>query len=130
MPVAPDYMKRAARKALDIREDLPASRKYGTLVGLARANQIANGDNISVNTLLRMRSYLLRAKDAYTTAKAQNKTAENSKAIGAYLLWGGPRALAWVNQQLKQQEFSMPKGKGQRGGMKKKKKGGKGSKRG
>ena len=79
MPVAPDYMKRAARKALDIREDLPASRKYGTLVGLARANQIANGDNISVNTLLRMRSYLLRAKDAYTTAKAQNKTAENSK---------------------------------------------------
>jgi hypothetical protein len=28
-------------------------------------------------------------------------TAENSKAIGAYLLWGGPRALSWANDQIK-----------------------------
>ena len=93
MPVAPKYIADAAKKALEIRKDLPPSRQYGTLVGLARANQLANGENISQDTLVRMRSYLLRARANYRTAK--------SKAIGAYLLWGGPRALAWVEQQLK-----------------------------
>lgn len=101
MPVAPKYMADAAKKALEIREELPPSRKYGTAVGLARANQLVNGENLSINTLVRMRSYLLRARENYRSAKSQNKTAENSKAIGAYLLWGGPRALAWVNEQLK-----------------------------
>jgi hypothetical protein len=101
MPVAPKYIADAAKKALEIRKELPPSRQYGTLVGLARANQLANGENISDDTLLRMRSYLLRARANYRSAKSQGKTAENSKAIGAYLLWGGPRALAWVEQQLK-----------------------------
>jgi hypothetical protein len=101
MPVAPKYIADAAKKALEIRKELPPSRQYGTLVGLARANQLANGENISDQTLVRMRSYLLRAKENYRSAKSQGRTAKNSKAIGAYLLWGGPRALAWVNEQLK-----------------------------
>jgi hypothetical protein len=100
MAVAPDYMKTAARKALDDREDLPPSRKYGTLVGLARANQIANGDNLSLSTLLRMRSYLSRARQNYDKAKAQGLDNKTSKAIGAFGLWGGPRALPWVNKQI------------------------------
>ena len=108
MPVAPKYIADAAKKALEIRKELPPSRQYGTLVGLARANQLANGENLSEDTLVRMRSYLLRARANYRTAKSQGKTAENSKAIGAYLLWGGPRALAWVEQQLKtRQENNM-----------------------
>lgn len=101
MPVAPDYMRDAARKALEIRKELPKSRQYGTLVGLARANQIVNGDNLSLRTLVRMRSYLIRARENYRTAKDKGLTAENSKAIGAYLLWGGPRALNWANEQIK-----------------------------
>ncbi len=102
MPVAPKYMADAAKKALEIREELPPSRKYGTAVGLARANQLVNGDNLSPSTLVRMRSYLLRARPNYLQAKNQGRTIKNSKAIGAYLLWGGPRALSWVNSQLKQ----------------------------
>jgi len=101
MPVAPDYMRKAARKALDIRKELPPSRQYGTRVGLARANQIANGDNLSLSTLVRMRSYLIRARENYRTARDKGLTAENSKAIGAYLLWGGPRALNWANGEIK-----------------------------
>jgi len=101
MPVAPDYMRKAARKGLEIRKDLPPSRQYGTRVGLARANQIANGENLSLRTLVRMRSYLIRARENYRTAKGKGLTAENSKAIGAYLLWGGPRALSWANEQIK-----------------------------
>jgi DNA-directed RNA polymerase subunit K/omega len=101
MPVAPDYIRKVAKRALEIREELSPSRQAGTRVGLARANQLANGDNVSIQTLLRMRSYLLRAKQNYTEAKRQGKTAENSKAILAYMLWGGTRALPWVNRELK-----------------------------
>jgi len=101
MPVAPGFMKDAARRALEIREKLPPSRRYGTLTGLKRARQIINGDNLSLSTLVRMRSYLLRARPNYRKAKSEGKTAETSKAIGAYDLWGGLKALAWANNQIK-----------------------------
>jgi len=100
MPVAPGYIRNVAREALDIRETLPKSRQAGTLVGLARANQLANGDNLSEETLVRMRSYLIRARENYRQAKRAGLNASNSKAIQAYMLWGGPRALTWVNEQL------------------------------
>jgi hypothetical protein len=101
MPVAPDYIAKAARSALDARERVPPSRRAGTPVGIARANQLARGDNISINTLVRMRSYLERAESAYKTARGKGLDISTSKAIQAYYLWGGPRALAWVNAELK-----------------------------
>ena len=100
MPVAPKPVRDAARKALDARENVAPSRRAGTRVGLARANQLANGDNVSYATLRRMRSYLLRAKENYDNAREQGLNIENSKAIQAYYLWGGPRALTWVNREL------------------------------
>lgn len=101
MPVAPKYIRDVAKEGLEIRETLPPSRKAGTLVGLARANQLANGENLSLSTLIRMRSYLVRAKQNYLEAKSRGLDATNSKAIQAYMLWGGPRALPWVNEQIK-----------------------------
>lgn len=101
MPVAPDYIRNVAKRVLQARSELPPSRRAGTPVGIARANQLANGDNLSIQTLLRMRSYLSRAKENYTRAKARGLTREDSKAIQAYELWGGPRALAWVNRELR-----------------------------
>ena len=100
MPVAPKYIADQAKKALEIRETLPKSRQAGTLVGLARANQLANGDNLSKETLVRMRSYLIRAREDYRQAKSRGLNASNSKAIQAYMLWGGPRALTWANEQI------------------------------
>tara|TARA_R100000664_G_C2643658_1_gene67487 strand:- start:53 stop:367 length:315 start_codon:yes stop_codon:yes gene_type:complete len=100
MPVAPKYMADAARRALEARENAPASRRAGTLVGLARANQLVNGDNLSLSTLIRMRSYLIRARQNYRDAKSKGLNENNSKAIQAYLMWGGPRALPWVSDQI------------------------------
>jgi len=100
MPVAPADIRKVAREALEIRSTLPKSRQAGTLVGLARANQLANGDNLSEQTLIRMRSYLLRARQDYRNAKRAGLDASNSKAIQSYMLWGGPKALTWVNSQL------------------------------
>ena len=104
MPVAPQNLRQAARRALEARDSVPPSRKAGTPVGLARANQLANGDNLSLETLRRMRSYLERAEPAYREARAQGKSIEESKSIMAYYLWGGPQALAWVNQQIRKLE--------------------------
>ena len=100
MPVAPNYIAKVAKEALEIRKTLPKSRQAGTPVGLARANQLANGENLSEQTLIRMRSYLIRAREDYRKAKRAGLNASNSKAIQAYMLWGGPRALTWVNSQL------------------------------
>ena len=100
MPVPPKQVRDNAKKALEARDKVPPSRKAGTAVGLARANQLAKGENISEATLLRMRSYLLRAKFDYRQARERGLNMENSKAIQAYYLWGGPAALPWVNAQL------------------------------
>jgi len=100
MAVAPADVRKIARKALDIRETLPKSRRAGTLVGLARANQLAKGEEVTLQTLLRMRSYLLRARANYRNAKSQGKTAENSKAIQAYMLWGSTPGLRWAQRQI------------------------------
>jgi hypothetical protein len=100
MPIPPKEVQTAARRALDARENVPPSRKAGTLVGLARANQLANGENVSADTLLRIWSYLSRAKFDYDRAKQQGLDLESSKAIQAYYLWGGPAALAWVRHEL------------------------------
>ena len=101
MPVAPTYIRDAARRGLDARDSVSPSKKAGTLVGLARANQLARGDNVSINTLVRMRSYLERARENYDLAREQGLNEKTSKAIQAYYLWGGPRAITWVNAELK-----------------------------
>jgi len=100
MPIPPQSVRKAAQRAIDARNNVPASRKAGTPVGVKRASDLARGANISPNTLLRMRSYLLRAKKNYIDAREQGKNMENSKAIQAYYLWGGPAALTWVNSEL------------------------------
>lgn len=100
MPVAPANVRKIAREALKIRESLPKSRQAGTRVGLARANQLASGENLSEQTLIRMRSYLLRAREDYRNAKRAGLNASNSKAIQAYMLWGSTAGLRWVNSQL------------------------------
>ena len=101
MPVAPSFARNAAKKALKEREELPASRQAGTRVGLARANQLANGDNLSLDTLKRMVSFIARHKQNYRDAKAKGLDNKTSKVIQAMNLWGGVRAQSWAQEQIK-----------------------------
>ena len=96
MPVPPDYVRKAAQRALDVRETLAPSNRAGTSVGLARARDLARGANVSDETINRMISYLSRTEKAYKEAKAKGRTIQDSKQILATYLWGGPRALAWA----------------------------------
>ena len=101
MPVPPDYIRNAARKALKDREELPPSRRAGTLVGLRRANQLASGDDVSYDVLKRMRSFIARHRGNYDRAKAKDLDNKTSKVIQAMNLWGGIRAFAWATKELK-----------------------------
>ena len=64
MPVPPDYVRKAAQRALDVRETLAPSNRAGTSVGLARARDLARGANVSNETINRMISYLSRTEKA------------------------------------------------------------------
>ncbi len=99
MPVPPDYVQKAAQRALDVRETLAPSNRAGTSVGLARARDLARGANVSNETVNRMISYLSRTEKAYKEAKAKGRTIQDSKQILATYLWGGPRALAWAKSK-------------------------------
>jgi hypothetical protein len=100
MPVPPREVQNAARSALDARMEVAPSARAGTPVGIARARDLANGADVSTNTLERMYSYLMRAKFDYDAAREQGKTIKNSRAILAYHLWGSSAALAWVRREL------------------------------
>jgi hypothetical protein len=101
MPVAPKSARDIARKALEIRKDLPKSRQAGTAVGLARANQLANGDNLSLNTLQRIKSFIARHELNYRRAVQQGKSMEEGGVMLAMALWGYPGIKSWVDEQLR-----------------------------
>ena len=89
-----DYPQ-AARKAAEqgIKRNKAIKNKCGTAVGKRRATQLANGENVSIQTIKRMRSFLLRQKDNYDLAIKRSDY--NACGYISYLLWGGPAALPW-----------------------------------
>jgi len=98
----PAAVARAARRALDIRDGLPPSRKAGTAVGVRRAAQLAARQQVSLDTIKRMVSFFARHGASPGSAKARrNRT---SKAAQAWGLWGGNAGRSWARRILRQQE--------------------------
>jgi hypothetical protein len=96
-----DYPKAAIEAAKQgIKRNEALGNKCGTAVGKRRATQLANGENISLDTIKRMRSFLIRQKDNYDLAIRR----KDYDACGyiSYLLWGGPSALPWAEKKLRQ----------------------------
>lgn len=75
--------------------------KCATQVGKVRAQQLANKESISIETVERMFSFLSRAKEFYNP--------EDTEACGtiSYLLWGGEEALEWSKSVLDSLEQGM-----------------------
>lgn len=94
-----DYPK-AAREAAErgIRLNEEVGNKCATQVGKVRAQQLANGEPVTLMTVKRMYSYLSRAAEYYDPS--------DTKACGtiSYLLWGGEPALRWAERIIKQEE--------------------------
>lgn len=92
----PQAVRNNARKGIELNEK--NGNKCATQVGKVRAQQLANGDRITIDTIKRMYSYLSRAKTYYETA-----TPEDCGYI-SYLLWGGLAGLRWSEAKLKELE--------------------------
>ena len=98
MPFAPNKaMIESAKRAIAYNETATPSQRWGTRVGKIRAQQIAKGETLSKDVILRMYSYLSRAKPVY---ERQKNSGNRGKGYYAYLGWGGETALAWAEDKL------------------------------
>ena len=95
----PDSVKNNAKAVLNYVEE-NGWGSCGTDVGKQRANQLANGEPISLDTVKRMYSYLSR----------HEVDLESSKGYGdgcgklMYDSWGGKSALSWAESKINQEE--------------------------
>jgi hypothetical protein len=92
-----DGMAAAATRALKWREE---GHQGGTMVGLARANQLKNKENLSESTVLRMHSFFSRhAVDKQATGFSSGEEGFPSKGRVAWDLWGGDPGESWSQQK-------------------------------
>lgn len=94
----PQSVRNNAKRGIELNEKV--NNKCATQVGKVRAQQLASGEAISLETIKRMASYLSRAEEYYNES--------DTEACGtiSYLLWGGKSALSWANQKIKSIENS------------------------
>lgn len=93
---APKYMQTAVKRGKKLYDIEPCCE----LAGLRHANKIQDGENLSLNSIKRMRSY--------ASSLQANFSERKSKQAQAALLWGIPfsptgleRYLKWCNTQIK-----------------------------
>lgn len=93
-----DYPKaasKAAQRALDHKEK--NGTKCGTLVGWARANQLAGRETISKDTVVRTYSFLSRSK-TYDQGKFTDSDGKDICGSIMYAAWGGDAMLSWAKK--------------------------------
>lgn len=90
----PDSASNNAKRGIELNEK--NNNKCATQVGKVRAQQLADGKPVSVETIKRMHSYLSRAEEYYDESDTQ--------ACGtiSYFLWGGLSAKRWAESKLKE----------------------------
>jgi hypothetical protein len=93
-------MASAARRALKWKEEGKAG---GTLVGLARANQLKDREPLSASTVLRMYSFFSRHEvDKRATGFNSGEEGFPSKGRVAWDLWGGDGGYSWSSAKRNQ----------------------------
>ena len=95
-----DYPKAAVEAAKQgIKRNKEIGNKCATQVGKVRAQQLANGEALSLDTVRRMRAFLIRQKDNYELQRERGNY--DSCGYISYLLWGGEAALPWAEKKTK-----------------------------
>jgi len=89
----PDSVSNNAKRGIDLNEKV--DNKCATQVGKIRAQQLAQGKPVTVETIKRMFSYLSRAEVYYEKGDTE------SCGYISYLLWGGKSAKSWAESKLK-----------------------------
>lgn len=91
-----------AQKALRWREKYPDETKGGTQVGWTRANQLANREPVSLDTIDRMVSFFARhAGNQKVSEENKGKPWRDAGRV-AWLLWGGDAGKRWAEKIARQ----------------------------
>ena len=90
----PNGVKGNAKRGIEL--NLKNNNKCATPVGKIRAQQLAKGEPISLETIKRMYSYLSRAETYY------DETDMNACGTISFLLWGGKAGLGWSRNKLRE----------------------------
>lgn len=90
----PTSVRNNAKRGIELNKKV--NNKCATQVGKVRAQQLAKGEPISMETIKRMYSYLSRAQEYYDEGDT------TSCGYISYLLWGGKSALRWAESKLKE----------------------------
>ena len=90
----PDSVSNNAKKGIELNEK--QGNKCATQVGKVRAQQLAQNQPLSVETIKRMYSYLSRAQEYYDEGDT------TSCGYISYMLWGGLSAKRWAESKLKE----------------------------
>lgn len=90
----PDSVSNNAKRGIELNEK--QGNKCATQVGKIRAQQLAQKQPVSVDTIKRMYSYLSRAQEYYDEGDT------TSCGYISYLLWGGLSAKRWAESKLKE----------------------------
>ena len=96
----PALIRKNAQAALDWIEKTGNPRGCMTQVGKVRAQQLAQGKPISLETVKRMKAYITRHKKDLETSKSYDDGC-GKLAMDA---WGGVEALSWVDSTIKKYE--------------------------
>jgi len=92
--IAPQAVADNAQRALDVRATKPESQRGMTPVGLARANQLAKREPVSLVTVRRMVAYF----DRHEIDKEGSTWDEQGKGWQAWHGWGGDEGSAWARR--------------------------------
>jgi hypothetical protein len=91
----------AARRGLELRREYG---RGGTAVGVARARDLSNRKELSVDTARRMVAYFERHEvDLKAPAAKRGNPGYPSAGYIAWLLWGGDAGRTWARKIMRQQ---------------------------
>jgi hypothetical protein len=99
----PKAAQENAKKVLRWREEHPDEIKGMTRVGWTRANQLASGKNLSLDTIKRMSQFARHRQNAEIAPEYKGTPWKDAGYV-AWLGWGGDEGIAWAKRVLEQEE--------------------------
>ena len=105
----PKSVREAAQRAIEWIDGGLAGSGF-TSVGRTRAGQLARGENISIDTLKRMKSFLARHKvDGQALGFNRGEKGFPSAGRVSWDAWGGDAGFAWAESMVERYENAMEK---------------------
>jgi hypothetical protein len=105
--VPPEAARTEAERGLEWRREYG---RGGTEIGVARARDIANGKNLSPETVRRMNSYFARHEvDKKGEGFSPDESGYPSAGRIAWALWGGDAGMAWTAKVMRQMDARQTK---------------------